>query len=145
MTRINMFGPSDPWQWRLLRAFERSESFTKGYSVAAMTTCIHRITALRPTEPNYYHGWQRSLTSHCCYLSTVVGRLYRILSLCHLWAEFVTTCRTTTNMLILVAVWWLIYAGEMEVNLQAFLFSARFVGERWASIAGLFKLVLIGR
>jgi hypothetical protein len=62
MTRIILLGLSDPWQWRLLWAFEGPEPFTWVYSVAALINCIYRITALRPTEPENYHGWQRSFT-----------------------------------------------------------------------------------
>jgi hypothetical protein len=53
-----------------------------------------------------------------------------------LW-EVCTDYEGSTNVLILDAVWWLIYTGEMEVYLHAFLISAWVVGDRWASRAGL--------
>ena len=51
-------------------------------------------------------------------LSRIARSFYRLRRLCHLWANFITTCLTATNVLILVAVWMLIYTGEMEVYLM---------------------------
>ena len=62
MTTVITFGLSDPWQWRLLWTFERPEPFTYGYSVAALNPCMYRITAVRSTEPQNCHGWQRPST-----------------------------------------------------------------------------------
>jgi hypothetical protein len=99
---------------------------------------IYRNNALRNTKPQNFHGLQHRTTSQLLLSVNDCGNLYTVGRRHHLWEKIINTCLTMANALILVAVRWLIYIGEMEVYLHDFLISARVVSDRWASRGGFF-------
>ena len=121
-----------PSKMTALLVIEYPQPFTYEYSVETLST--YRVdVAMKATELEHHHRWQRSSTFQLL-LSKTVGTLYQGQRLRQLWSKFITTCLKTRNDSALVKVWWLIYGG-VEVQLPAFLTSALNARESSASSA----------